>query len=176
MGGWLKNFGKSRRASTSFELQGISSERQTALWATVVGAFLVVRGGMFLSNPQLAILECDRLQAGGMCKLMVSSLRGEKVVPVPLDSLEQAVVQKHGKSSQLILLTHYQKLRFPINNGFSSTENKADQVNAFLQDPTATSLNDEQDNRWVAYPLGLSLTLLGGLSLGLHFKELLKRS
>lgn len=172
MGGWLK-FGKSRQASTSFELQGISSDRQTALWSTVLGVVLVVRGSMFLLNPQLATLECDRLQAGGMCKLLISSVRGEKVIPLPLDNLEQALVQKHGKSSQLVLLTHHQKLQFPINNGFSSTENKADQVNAFLQDPAATSLTIKQDNRWLAYPLGLSLTLLGSLSLALHSKKLL---
>lgn len=175
MGGWLKKSEKLKRATTSFELQGISTERQTALWSTLLGVVLVVRGGMFLLNPQLASLECDRLQSGGMCKLLISSVRGEKVIPLPLDDLEQAVVQKHGKSSQLVLLTRDQKLYFPINNGFSSTNNKADQINSFLQDSSDTSLNVKQDNRWVVYPVGLGFVLLGSIPLALHFKKFIKR-
>jgi hypothetical protein len=174
--GTEKDSRKSGRRYTSFELQGVSAHQQKSFWLTILGTVLVVRGGMFLLNPQLATLECDRFQSLGMCKLVVSSLRGETVTPFPLDRLEKAAVQKHGKSSQLVLLTSDGKLYFPINNGFSFTGDKASQINAFVQDSEAKSLKLEQDNRWFVYPLGASLIVLGIFSLGLNLKGLLNRS
>ena len=174
--GTEKDSRKSRRRYTSFELQGVSEHLQASFWITVLGVFMVIRGGMFLLNPQLATLECDRLQSLGMCKLVVSSLRGETVTPFPLDRLEKADVQKQGRSNQLVLLTSDGKLYFPINNGFSFIENKASQINAFVQDSEAKSLKLKQDNRWSVYPLGASLIVLGSFSLWLNLKELLNRS
>ncbi|HEY9298264.1 MAG TPA: hypothetical protein VIQ31_18280 [Phormidium sp.] len=176
MGSSEKNSRKSGRRYTSFELQSASADIQKSFWTTILGTVLVVRGGMFLLNPQLATLECDRLQSLGMCKLVVSSLRGETVTPFPLSLLEKADVQRHGKSSQLVLLTSDGKLYFPINNGFSFTENKASQINVFVQNSEAKSLKVEQDNRWFVYPLGASLIVIGSSLLWTNLKELLNHS
>ncbi len=176
MGSSEKNSRKSRRRYTSFELQGVSAHIQKSLWTTILGTVLVVRGGMFLLNPQLATLECDRLQSLGICKLVVSGLRGETVTPFPLNRLEKADVQKHGKSSQLVLLTSDGKLYFPINNGFSFTDDKASEINVFVQNSEAKSLKLEQDNRWFVYPLGASLIVLGSFSMWTNLKELLNHS
>lgn len=167
---------KSRQQTSSFQLQGVSAERRKAFFLTVLGAFLVIRGGMFLLNPQLASLECDRRQAGGMCKFVVSSLQGETVTPLPLHSLKKAVVQRRGKSKQLILLTSDQTLYFPLNNWFNSAENTTYEVNAFLQDANRPTLKVKQDSRWVFYSLGLTLILLGGALLWVYTAELLAAS
>lgn len=171
-----KDSRKFGRRYTSFQLKSVSKHPQAAFWLTILGVFIVVRGGMFLLNPQRATLECDRLQSLGMCKLVVSSLRGETVTPFPLDRLERADLQKHGKSTQLVLQTSDGKFYFPINNGFSFTENKTSAINAFVQDSEAKSLKVEQDNRWVVYPLGGSLIVLGSFSVWFNLKELLNRS
>ncbi len=171
-----KDSRKSGRRYTSFQLEGVSVHLKEPFLITVLGVFMVVRGGMFLVNPQLATLECDRRQSLDMCKLVVSSLQGETVTPFPLDRLEKADLQKHGKSSQIVLLTSDGKLYFPINNGFSFIENKTSQINAFVQDSEAKSLKVEQDNRWVVYPLGGSLIVLGSFSVWFNLKELLNRS
>lgn len=156
---------QSRQRSTSFELQGISGAQQKALWLRVLGVILLVRGGMFLLNPQLAMLTCDRLAATGMCQMSVASLRGETTIPIPIDTLETASVQKQGKLSQLVLVTSEQSFAFPINNGFSSTHNQAAQINAFLQDSVTPTLHIQQDNRWLVYPLAASLIAIGSFSL-----------
>lgn len=171
-----KDSKKAGRRYTSFELQGVSVHLKEPFWITVLGVFMVIRGGMFLLNPQLATLECERRQSLGMCKLVVSSLRGKTVTPFPLDRLEKANVQKHGKSTQLVLQTSDGKLYFPMNNGFSFTENKTSQINAFVQDSKAKSLKVEQDNRWYVYPLGASLIMLGSLSLWFTLKDFLNQS
>ncbi|MBD2743599.1 hypothetical protein [Coleofasciculus sp. FACHB-1120] len=172
--GTEKGSRKSRRRDTSFQLEGVSVNLKEPFLVTVLGVFMVVRGGMFFLNPQLATLECDRLQSLAMCKLVVSSLRGETVTPFPLDRLEKATVQKHGKSNQLVLLTSDdENLYFPMNNSFSFTESKASQINEFVQDPKAKSLKLEQDSRWFAYPLGASLIMLGSLSLWFTLKDFL---
>jgi hypothetical protein len=74
---------------------------------------------MFWLNPQLATLECDRLQSLGMCKLVVSGLQGETVTSFPLSRLEKADVEGSGKSNQLVRLTSDGKFYFPLNNTVS---------------------------------------------------------
>jgi|GEM_PF-6314709 len=177
MGSSEKNSRKSRSRATSFELQGASVAVQQSLWLTLIGTIFVIRGGMFLLNPQVATLECDRVDSNfSPCELVVFSLGKETLTPFPLVQLEKAEVQKRGKSSQLVLLTANGELYFPINNGFSSTEQKAAQINAFVQNPAAMSLIVEQDNRWLVYPLGSSLIGFGGWILWFNLKGLLNRS
>ncbi|MBD1832616.1 hypothetical protein H6F61_07875 [Cyanobacteria bacterium FACHB-472] len=176
MGSSEKNSRKSGQRYTSFELQGVSAHIQKSFWTTILGTVLIVRGGMFLLNPQLATLECARLQSLGMCKLVESSLRGETVTPFPLNRLEKADVERNGRSNQLVLLTSDGELYFPINNGFTFTNDKASEINVFVQNSEAKSLKLEQDNRWFAYPLGASLIVLGSFSLWTNLKELLNHS
>lgn len=161
MGTSNKGSRKSKPRYTSFEIHGVSADVQYAFWSTLAAAVVVVQCGMILLNPQLATLECDRLQRLGMCKLVLSSLQGETVTPFPLDGLKKAEAQTRGKSaSQLVLLTADGKLEFPINIGFSSTGDKASEINAFVQDSNIKSLKIEQDNRWFAYPIGASVMIL----------------
>lgn len=109
-----------------------------------------------------------------MCKLRLSSLRGETVTPFPLDGLEKAEVETKGKSaSQLVLLMADGKLYFPNNIGFSSTGGKASEIDAFVQDSNVKSLKIDQDNRWFAYPIGVSAILLGDSVLWLNLRVLL---
>ncbi|MBD1922127.1 hypothetical protein H6F77_13655 [Microcoleus sp. FACHB-831] len=173
MGSSNKGSRKSKPRYTSFEIHGVSAEVQKAFWSTVAGVVLVVQGGVILLNPQLATLECDRLQRLGMCKLVLSSLQGETVTPFPLDGLKKAEVETKGKSNQLVLLTADGKLYFPINISFSSTGGKASEINAFVQDSNIKSLKIEQDNRWFAYPIAVITILLGCLALSFNLKVLL---
>ncbi|MGI0488056.1 hypothetical protein ACN4EK_21665 [Pantanalinema rosaneae CENA516] len=171
MGKSDKRSRSSRLRATSFELQGVSTERQRAVCLTLFGIFLIVQGSMFLLDSHLADLDCDRRHAGGMCRFVLSSLQGETVTPVPMATIERAVVHRQGKSRRIVLLTSEQKLYFPINSWFNSAENSAQQINAFLQDSTATTLKVQQDSRWVFYPLGLTLILLGGGLIWVYIRD-----
>lgn len=171
---WKKEKGLQQKA-TSFELQGVSAEQQGLFWSTVIGIFLVICGGTFLLKPQLARLECDRLQYFGLCKLTLSSLREQTVTPFPLEQLEQAKLQYSGKSHQLVLQTSDGQLYFPVNHGFSSTQEQVDQVNAFVKDRTAQSLKLEQDNRWFVYPTAIIILHTGSFLVWSCLSELVNR-
>lgn len=171
MGKPKKSYRKSRLRASSFELQGVSTERQRAFCLTLFGIFLIVWGSTFLLDSHLASLECDRRQAGGVCKLVLSSLQGETVTPVPLENIEQVIVYRQGKSRRIVLLTSNQKLYLPINSWFNSAENTAQQINTFLQNSTATTLKVKQDSRWVFYSLGLTLILLGGGLIWVYIRD-----
>ena len=138
---------------------------------------LLTQGVIFLTHPQLATLTCDRPSPSlGNCQLILSGLLGKEVTPFPLDQLKGAEVGHHGKLRQLVLRLSDEKLQFPVNHGFSNTEGKAAQINAFLQDSAIKSLSLQQDNRWVTYPMGLMMTGFGSCLAGSHLSSLLKRS
>ncbi|MEP0870039.1 hypothetical protein NDA01_09505 [Trichocoleus desertorum AS-A10] len=169
-------FGKQRSGYSSFMLQGASTELGQACVTTLFTILLLTQGGIFLTHPQLATLSCDRSNSNlGICKLMLSSLLGKKVVPFPLTQLEGAEVKHHGKLRQLVLLLPDGKLHFPVNHGFSDTEGKAAQINAFLQNSEIQSLSLRQDSRWATYPMGLTMTGFGSCLIWSYISNLLKR-
>jgi hypothetical protein len=161
-----------KQKATSFKLQGLSKEQQQAFGFALLSVVLVVRGGMFLFNPQLATLECDRRQSLGMCKLTLSSLHNETITPFPLDRLQRADRQSFGKLSQLVVQTSDGPLYFPTNYGFNSTQDYADQVNAFVRDTTAQSLKLKQDNRWFAYSVASGSIVIVSFWLWVSLKRL----
>ncbi|MBD2074244.1 hypothetical protein H6F86_10150 [Phormidium sp. FACHB-592] len=105
---------------------------------------------------------------------MVSSLVKETVTPLPLERLEKADVQYQGRLSQLVLHTADGRFAFPVNRGFSSTRDAADQINTFVQTAALPSLQLKQDNRGFVYPLALCLLGMGSGSLWLSCRGWLK--
>ncbi|MBD2036449.1 hypothetical protein H6F76_15660 [Leptolyngbya sp. FACHB-321] len=163
-----------QRKATSFEFQGLTAAHQSLLGLTLMEVVLMVCGLMLLCQPQLTTLECDRRQAFGRCKLVVSSLSQETAIPLPLERLEKADVQHHGRFGQLVLHTADGRFSFPINRGFSSTQDAANQVNTFVQDAAMPSLKLKQDNRGFVYPLALCLLGMGSSSLWFSCRGWLK--
>ncbi|MBW4487475.1 MAG: hypothetical protein KME12_06760 [Trichocoleus desertorum ATA4-8-CV12] len=168
---------KRRSKYSSFKLQSTSAYLEEAWLTTLVAVLLVIQSWMFFINPQLATLTCDRPSSNlGICKLILSGLLGKKVVPFPLTQLESAEVKHHGKLRQLVLVLPDNKLYFPVDQGFGSPENKAAQINAFLQDSEIKSLSLRQDNRWLIYSAGVIVTALGSCVTWFRILDLLKRS
>jgi hypothetical protein len=162
------------RQATSFEFQGLTAAHQRLLGVTLVEVVLMACGVTFLCQPQLATFACERRQAFGQCKLVVSSLVKETVTPLPLEWLEQADVQYQGRLSQLVLHTAAGRFTFPLNRGLSSTQAAADQVNTFVQTAALPSLQLKQDNRGFVYPLALCLLGMGSGSLWFSYRGWLK--
>ena len=163
-----------QRQATSFEFQGLTAAHQRLLGVTLVEVVLMACGVTFLCQPQLATFACERRQAFGQCKLVVSSLFQETVTPLPLEWLEKADVQDQGRLSQLVLHTAAGRFTFPINRGLSSTRDAADQVNTFVQTAALPSLQLKQDNRGFVYPLALSFLSMGSGSLWFSYRRRLK--
>lgn len=162
-----KNSAKQRRY-TSFQL-GLPKEVNTLLGVSLVAAFFILRGSLFLLSPQLAQLECDRPKPElGICRLVLSGLWQEQVLLLPVDQIAQADVRWQGRSRQLVLRTADRIIPFPTNYGFGSTTQVADQINTFLQSDAA-SLQLTQDNRGWVYPLGVVLIAFGSVLLYLSW-------
>lgn len=166
-----------RSQYSSFQLHGTPPALEEA-WPTIfITAVLILQFWMFFVKPQLATLTCDRPSPSlGNCQLVLSGLFGKKVTAFPLDQLEGAEVGHNGKLRQLVLQLSGSKLYFPTNYGLSSPEDKATQINAFLQDSAMKSLSLRQDNRWFIYSIGLMSTGFSGLFTWLYILDLLKRS
>lgn len=158
-------------------LEGASSELGEAWLTTLVAALLILQCWMFFIKPQLATLTCNRPSPSlGNCQFVLSGLFGKKITAFPLDQLEGAEVGHNGKLRQLVLLLSDSKLYFPTNYGFSFPEDKAAQINAFLQNSEVKSLSLRQDNRWFIYSVGVIVTGLNGAFTWLRILDLLKRS
>ncbi|MBD0335605.1 MAG: hypothetical protein ICV62_08955, partial [Cyanobacteria bacterium Co-bin13] len=106
--------------------------------------------------------ECSRT-AAAQCELVQSSPLGSRSRTFPIASLQQAGVETHrnsdGDYTYRVVLTTDQGL-VPLTNAYSSGngfhQNRAAQINQFIQTPTASSLRIHQDDRW----LGLLFLLL----------------
>nr|WP_290225065.1 hypothetical protein [Trichocoleus desertorum] len=170
---------KRRSRYSSFKLQSTSPDLEEAWLLTLAAILVLAQSWMFFVTPQLATLTCDRPSSNpslGICKLILAGLLGKKVTSFPLAQLEGAEVKHHGKlRQQIVLVLPDNKLYFPIDRGFGSPENKAAQINAFLQDSDIKSLSLRQDNRWLIYSAGVMVTALSSYVIWFRILDLLKR-
>ncbi|MBD2257039.1 tetratricopeptide repeat protein [Pseudanabaena sp. FACHB-2040] len=153
-------------------------QTSTQLTLRLVPWLLWLMGGIFTGAGLMVwlalggetVFECTRT-APAQCELTQSNPLGSRSRTFSLAGLQQAEVETHrnsdGDHTYRVVLTTDQGV-VPLTNAYSSGngfhQNRAAQINQFIQSPAAASLRIHQDDRWIGL---LFLVLFSGTGLAL---------
>ncbi len=129
-----------------------------------------VLGGLavLIFFDKLTTLKCHRLEPTQVaCEVIASGLFGKKITSIPAGQLQSATVEVNrtsdGGSYRIALITKNKTIPFTfLYHSGTGKYQKAKQINAFLNNPQQMSLKIQEDDRWLAYPLGGVFALVGG--------------
>jgi hypothetical protein len=121
------------------------------------GAVLLALVALLVSEERLeATLACDR--ASGYCALTQRELTRTWNDPIPIAAIDRAEVRvgrRRGGSPQVWVVTRAGDYYFASYNFRSNADRVADQINAFLGDPSADAhlalSDDERVLYWLAW-------------------------
>ncbi|MEQ9233442.1 hypothetical protein [Coleofasciculus sp. E2-BRE-01] len=148
--------------------RGGKSQLSSSITLILVGILIIIIWG------NLVILQCDRpLSTPVACQLTSANLLRQAITLIPPGHLQGAEVQRRHKRRSLnntyrvILLT--KEDRIPLTQGYSMGERKkqekANQINAFVENTQQISLTIRQDDRWLGYSFGGMFIVAGVFTL-----------
>ena len=127
----------------------------------IAGLFVIAKIG------KLATLTCDRTASTVLeCQLSTTGLLDTQTTAIAqlLGAEVQTSESSDGDTYRLLLKT--ERGEVPLTEVYSSgrrgKSRKAALINAFVSNPSQTSLTIQQDDRWFAYPFGGIFVLAGG--------------
>jgi hypothetical protein len=135
--------------------------------------FLVSGLAVMLLLGKLTTLDCKRVEPTQVaCNLTSAGLLGKQTTSIPAGQLQGADVGvsrgDDGDTYRVILVTKTMSI-IPLtgvySSGYGGKRQKADRINAFVNDSSQMSLTIQQDDRWFAYIFGGIFTLVGGISI-----------
>ena len=150
-------------------------------WVEVIGAltvpaiFLGLGLVYILVTGKLTTLKCDRIEPTQVnCEITLSGLLGNQTTQIK--QLQGAEVKERldsdGDNHRVLLIT--QEGKIPITNLRTSRILREDsniaKINTFIHNSAESSLKIQEDDRWIAYPVGIMLMLVGGGVLPLMIK------
>ena len=160
-----------------------AEDREPYLLALPGAIFVGVGVLVMIGLGQVSTLQCDRIEPTQIaCTLTARRFLKKHITPIPNGQLQGAEVEVHhhqkgGVTYRVILITKTSKI--PLTEAYTFDEGKkrqkANQIDSFINNSEQSSLEIQQDNRWIIYPFGGLFVVAGCIEMFVFLNPEIKK-